>query len=438
MITSIIRRYKKLDVHTSEVIRKSFLSMIVKLAGMLAVIGISLFLGRNLGAEGLGIISLANRIVALALVFVMFGLPQAVVKYVAIGYEANDWEKIGNTVYTASLISGVLASLICILGYKLSHYISITVFGEPELEIPLKIAFIVMIPQAMSRIYGSSLNGCRKIWQSNLVNETLSMWIVAILLMIIYFYNFQINVVNIAIIYAIGRTVVTIVVILYWKTLSISYGKRKLVVKPMIKMSIPLLLVSSTAVIAVNSDSIMLGWLTNSTEVGLYTVGSRLALLSTFFLLITNSAISPKIASLYYQGKLKDMEKMVQRVTYYLVVIALIFTPIFFIFGRQILSLWGSEFSKAYWVLIILSIGQLFNISTGAVGHILIMCGKEKILGNIKLIEVVSNIFLNYVLIIKFDAIGAAIATSTTLICLNITKVIYVHNILGIKILKLK
>ena len=74
MINSIISRYKKLDIHTSEVLRKSFWSMIVKGVGILALLWISLFLGRNLGADGLGIISLANRIVGLCLVFALFGL----------------------------------------------------------------------------------------------------------------------------------------------------------------------------------------------------------------------------------------------------------------------------------------------------------------------------------------------------------------------------
>ena len=51
----------------------------------------------------------------------------------------------------------------------------------------------------------------------------------------------------------------------------------------MLKMSIPLLFVSSTAVIAASADSIMLGWLADSTEVGLYTVASSLALLTSIF-----------------------------------------------------------------------------------------------------------------------------------------------------------
>ena len=56
----------------------------------------------------------------------------------------------------------------------------------------------------------------------------------------------------------------------------------------------------------------MLGWLSNSTEIGLYSVAARLALLTSFVHLVTASSLSPKIASLYAEKKHHEIPKQIQ------------------------------------------------------------------------------------------------------------------------------
>ena len=92
----------------------------------------------------------------------------------------------------------------------------------------------------------------------------------------------------------------------------------------------------------------------------------------------------------------------------------------------MILSLWGLEFIDAYIILVILGLGQFINLSTGAVGLTLIMTGYEKTHGNISIVFMLINVILNFILIKSFGATGAAVATSTTIIFENITKMIYV------------
>ena len=53
------------------------------------------------------------------------------------------------------------------------------------------------------------------------------------------------------------------------------------------------------------------------------------------------------------------------------------------------------------------------------------------------MIELITNVLLNLVLISMYQALGAAIATSITMIVFNVTKVIYLRKELGIKLLKL-
>ncbi|QGY46566.1 oligosaccharide flippase family protein [Maribellus comscasis] len=437
IITYSRKKLALLDVHTIEVLRKSSSSMVVKVLGMIVGVFVSIFVGRSLGPDGLGIINLSNRIVSLLLVFTMLGMKQVLVKQIAIGYRRKDFQLVSDSIYTSSIINGFIALVLTILGLVMAPFLAHKVFHAPDLEIPLTVALIVMLPQTFSRVFGAALNGFRKIWQSNLVNETLSTWVVGILLASFFLFDLEIDVVKIAVIYAVGRIVVTSTMIIYWKRIFHFKGKRNWIAKPMLKMSLPMLLVSSTALIAANADTIMLGWLGSTREVGLYNVAARIALLVSFFLQISNSAISPKLAALFAENRKKEIEKMVKSVTSGLIIIATVSLIAFIFLGNFLLGLWGGEFEEAYWVLVILGIGQFFNISTGCAGLLLIMCGFEGIHSRISLIFVILNLILNYFFITILGALGAAIATAVTVSGENIVKLIIAKQKVGVSTIPL-
>jgi O-antigen/teichoic acid export membrane protein len=175
-----------------------------------------------------------------------------------------------------------------------------------------------------------------------------------------------------------------------------------------------------------------LGSLSSLSEVGLYSVAARIAMLTSFFLAVSNAAIAPKIAALYYKQQTKELEVMVKKTTKILIVIATVTSLLFIVFGKFILGIWGSDFVSGFTILVILSLGQFFNIATGCSGLLLSMTGFEKIHGYISLITLIANIILNIVLINKMGALGAAIATAVTVSFGNIAKLILAKKKTGI------
>ncbi|MFC3880945.1 flippase [Algoriphagus namhaensis] len=426
MIRVIKSSLAKLDIHTLEVLKKSSSSLLVKILGMVAAFVVSIILGRTIGPDGLGIITLANQIVSIVLIFGMLGMDNVILKEISISYENKDWQHITNTIYTALRINIPLALSITVIFIYLAPWLTINIFNEPALNAPLIIALLVVLPQIVSRIFASGINGFRKIWQSNLVNDTLSVGVVAIGLIILLFFKIQITIINVAILYALGRVVVMIAVTTYWNHLFKFSAKRNSVSRKMLKVALPLLAVSATNMISSNADTVMLGWLSNTREVGFYSVAARLALLTSFFHIVTTSSLTPKIASLYGQNKTVELQKMVQQVTKGLGLIGFAGVIVFVFAGKFILSLWGNEFTIAYFPLIIIAIGQFFNIATGATGIILIMSGNEKLVGYVSIFAVILNLLLNYIFIPKYGAVGAAFTTAITISFSNLIKLLLV------------
>lgn len=432
MIKSLKRRISLLDEHTLEVLQKSGASTIVKVAGVIVGLLVNMVLGHLLGASGLGIINLCNQIVNIVLIFCLLGVSQILIKEIAIGFSKENYQHINDVMHSAYLLNGGVTVITSVILILLAPWIADHVFHNTKLTIPLVISSIVLTPQIFSRIFSAALVGYKKIWQSNLVDQTLSVAITGILLLVAYLSKIAITVNAVAVLYAIGRLSVTITFAVYLQKLRPKKGtKGKIVIRYLLKSSLPLLLVSAALIISGSIDSIMLGWLKNSREVGLYNVAFKIATLTSFFLYVTIYSVAPKIAVLYNESKLKELEKMVQSVVFILAMIGIVSLIGFLVLGHFILSLWGSEFKVAYSPLIILSIGQLFNIVTGAVGNILVMTNYEKILRNITISVLFVNVTLNFFLIEHYGILGASVSTLITMMLNMMFSTYYVKRKVG-------
>ncbi len=435
ILEEILIRKNRLSSDSLDIAKKSISSVFVKIAGMLAALGASVLMGRLLGVGGYGTIELANRVSTIFLIISLFGFSDIILKEIAIAKIKNKIFLIRNYMYTAIGFSLIFSIVIATIIVFLGEYLAIYIFGTPTLILPLRIMIIAMIFHTLSRCFTSGINGFGKIWQSSLGDQTLSMILVFILLIIANKYT-KVDVQTVAFIYLISRIGVSICMGAYWfRLLPIAKKNSRFVFqKQLLRPASHLLLSSASSLISMSAASIILGIMVSVREVGLYNISTRLALLTIVFLQITNSALAPKIASFYHLGKKKELEKLLSNVTFVLVFIGVISLLIFVFGGKYILSLWGDGFKEAYYYLILLAFGQFVNISTGAVSTILVMTGNEKIVGRISIIFMILSILLNILLIYFYGGIGAALATGLIIAGENLTRLIYVKSKTGINI----
>ena len=427
-----------LDEHTLEVVKKSSATTIVRGAGMLFGVAISIFVGRLLGAGGLGIINLSNQIVGILLMVTMLGFPTVILKEVAIAYSRKDWNHAQSVINTSFKINGTFALITVSIALLLIPHLVAKVFDEPQLKVPLTIAVVAMLFQVTSRIYASAVNGYKKIWQSALVNQSLSVFIVLLSVGIQYLLEYKITVISVAWSYGISRAIVALSIGAYWKKIHHPAIKTSFIPKQLFKVALPLLFVQATNTIASSIDTLMIGTFLDAKAVGLYSVALRMAFVSSFFLQVTNTVLAPKVASMYANNQKKELENTIQKVTKVLGFISIIFFSIIILAGKSILNIWGPEFKQAYWPLIILSAGQVVNVSAGCMGLILSMSGQEKILGYITFSQAILNIVLNIIFIQVWGILGASLATSFTLIFGNALGYYFLKKKLNMSIISLK
>ena len=183
----------------------------------------------------------------------------------------------------------------------------------------------------------------------------------------------------------------------------------------LLRYSIPLCFTALLFRLNLWMDIIMLGVLSDSSEVGLYKIMSALAMLAGIPVSALITIFNPIISEHIERKALPELNELLKTVTRWLFVISI---PI--VLGMLLLTdliLWpfGTEYMAGEQALIILLLGQIVWIACTPAMRIVPMSGYSLLtLGNSAGAALI-NIGLNLWLIPKHGAIGAAIATATTL-----------------------
>jgi O-antigen/teichoic acid export membrane protein len=102
------------------------------------------------------------------------------------------------------------------------------------------------------------------------------------------------------------------------------------------------------------------------------------------------------------------------------------------VLGTTVLGWFGEEFTGGALALQVLLVGQVVNALCGSVGTVLLMIGRERELGIVSAASAVLNVVLNLVLIPRLGIVGAALASSASLVLFNVVLVVRVRFSLGL------
>ncbi|MBS3766371.1 flippase [Candidatus Bipolaricaulota bacterium] len=203
-------------------------------------------------------------------------------------------------------------------------------------------------------------------------------------------------------------------------------------IRKLLGFSLPLVLVGVLQFLILWTDTFMLGALSSAENVGLYRAAVQTALILGIFLRAFNSIFAPMISDLYHKGKKETLGFLFKTITRWIIILT---SPIFVLIltaGGSLLKIFGPEFTVVWVPLAILGFAQLMDASMGPVGYILVMSGNQKIEFYNVLTVALLNIVLNYIMIPRFGMLGAALATGSSVIVVNLLRLFTVSRKLGL------
>ena len=199
------------------------------------------------------------------------------------------------------------------------------------------------------------------------------------------------------------------------------------------RSTLPLLFIAGINIINAQTDILMLAALRGSESAGIYQAAVRGAELVAFSLVIVNMAIQPSIARLYATGDKGRLQRLATLGARAATVAALPLAAVMILWGAPIMAtVFGSDFARGAVALGILSAAQIVNAFTGPANSLLDMTGHQNDTLKALIVGVFANLALNALLIPRWEIVGAAVATGTSLMLWNTLLVILVQRRLGV------
>ena len=416
----------------SELLKKSSISLFLYLIGGFIGYLFLILVTRNIGASAWGLFVLFLAILNISSIFGKLGLDTLIIKLVS---SSSGFDSRLRKVYFSSFrFILFFSSIVSVIIYLLSDIIAIYFFNDiSHAEIINIVAYAVPIFSLVS-LNENTFRGLKMIKEFAFFQKV-SKFLFSSLIFISLFYILKFNNLKIPIIsYIVSLSIVLLITqfLLLKEFKFIIKQKKYLGCVKLLKQSFPTMLSSGVLLLMSWVDSLMIGSFISEYEVGVYNVALRVAMITSITLNAVNSISAPKISETFNNGRFDEFNKVVKKTTktifYFTIPIALVII----LFPNFILGLFGSDFTKAKIVLLILVFSNIINSLSGSVGIIFNMTGKEKVFRNIISVSLLLNIFLNLLLIPKYKIEGAAISSAISLIFWNLYSVYYIYKNYGI------
>jgi O-antigen/teichoic acid export membrane protein len=167
-------------------------------------------------------------------------------------------------------------------------------------------------------------------------------------------------------------------------------------------------------------DTLMIGFLQDTEQAGVYAVVSRLAGIPMLLCVATTAVISPAMAALSSIRSTEKLQRLFCDSVALLVIGSIPIVGILLLYGHQILELVGPRFTTGHAALVALVIGYLIHNLFGPVGVLLNMAGHEWATVRVFTISVLLKTVLNCLLIPRCGLEGAAVGTALTLVLIQL------------------
>jgi O-antigen/teichoic acid export membrane protein len=386
----------------------------------------NIVIARFLGAEGIGIYTQATTITSLVTQLARLGFDAGILKFISQYLARKDFKRLAGLDTFALKLVTVASLLLSIILFIEAELIAEVWLDEPQLVFILRM-FALTIPfLSLTSIWLSGLQAFQRIDYQVYLGRIFRPFITLSLISLFLFLGWQWSglvwgVVIGAIL--LGSLTGYVYSSLKKKYLSVELQEPHLEVREWLKFCLPLFLSGLLAFTITRVTTLILGSFQSSAEVGVYDVTLKISLFIQLPLTISNTVFAPIIGEAYNTGNLEKLGDLLKTVTKWVFTLGFFAFLAAILFAEPLLSIFGREFVAGMPYLLILGLGQMTNIGTGAVAWVLIMAGYSMVHLFNAILSALLLVLLNYWLIPKYGTMGAAMAVGLTMTVVNILRI---------------
>jgi O-antigen/teichoic acid export membrane protein len=406
-----------------------------------SVIGRCLFfvyqviIARFFSIEVYGLFTLGLTVMRIADLLARLGLSMGAMRFVSI-YRKKDHGRVKGVLISAPIISFISGIALGGLVYFYAGFISEFVFHKPGLTNIVKtfapgvpfMATMMVVAMASRGFHTTKYN----VYIKDIIQPSTN---IALVILFLYLGFGLVGVIAAFVIsYAIALLVGFFFIIKQFPGIKKRTIKSVYEIKNLLSYSAPLMFVGFLHFFILWTNIIMLGYMKSPVDVGIYRAASQIPIFLTLILSAANSIYAPAIAEMHSLGQTERIDKIFQTTTRWVFILTLPATLVLIFSPGEVMAIFGRNYIEAgIPVLIIIAFAQFVNCATGGVAFTLSMTGKQNVEMYNSLVMVAINIAMNYFLIPIYGCLGAAIATGTSIVTINLVRLLEVYFICKIQ-----
>ncbi len=394
-------------------------------AGVVAAYGVQVLVGRQLGAGGLGLVTVAVQVAFVAAAGSRFGMDLASVREVAIGVGGTG--HLRSLVHRCALIAGAASIVVAGLVAALSPLTG----GN---QATVAVAAVSVPFAAVANTYLGATRGLKQMTPTLWVfwiGQPLA-WIAAAVVVLAAGGHAE----GVVLAYDASWAVAAVAARSLWRRASAGMGDlpaSRDAVSAAIRFGLPRAPSALLAQALFWIDLWVLDIYAGRAEVGTYAAVSRLAQVILLFLTSVNLLFAPFAADLHARGQPDQLDALFKAATRWALAATLPVAIVLAVAPEQALRAFGPDFTGGDSALRIMLVGQLINVATGSVGFVLIMVGRtgldllDNALGVLLLAALAAPLADSH------GMEGAALAAAASFAAVNLLRLAQVRTVVGVQ-----
>jgi len=392
----------------------------------------AIILAKTLGAELFGTFLLGLTVISLAGIISRLGFDSGVVRYIAVYSGTGDKQRVKGVIALSIISSVIVSVLVAAVLFVTAEYLSVRIFRKPQLEGIIKLLSI-SLPFLSAAIVALACTQGFHVMKYIVYGRNLLLPLSNIVLVVLLSLA-GLGLMGVGIAHVASALLACACSICFVLKASPHMTNTKTCWEsgPLLRFSVPLLLVSFLNFLIIWTDTLMLGYFRTSPEVGVYSAAMRTALLIGIVLASLNAVFAPMVSQMYHTKKFRELEDIFKTVTMWAFTVSFPIFLLMVLLSKEIMGIFGQAFVVGCIPFVILGFAQVVNAAAGPVGVIITMSGRQDIMMIDTLGVCLLNILLNWLLIPAHGMTGAAVASAASLIVFNIVMLVESFILYGV------
>ncbi|MBA2346464.1 MAG: flippase [Rubrobacter sp.] len=415
---------KEDDTNVAKVARGAGISTAGQGIGKLLAFGTQPVLARLLGAQYYGFYTAGVALINGLQILSRFGMENGVVRYVAHYREHKDAARVRGTIVMALLLPIILSLILSVVLFFGAGFIANSGWlkenGANMVSVLRGFAFVLPFFVFMTMTAWTT-QGFQTVTYAAYIQQLIRPGLFLLFVGVCYVLGAKIYGVIAA--YAFSMLLAGIVGIYYLRKLFPDLFNRRaqtrFELKSLFGVSIPMSITQGAQYLNNFSAILILGVFAAGAPVGIFNAAARTATFLTVVRFAFSGIFSPIISSLHARQDTEEMGRLYKDVSRWIFTGAFALFLVIVVFGPEVLGIFGEAFGAGVTALVIVSIAQLYSSSVGPAPRMLAMTENQNYAMIATSVAAATGVIVSFILIPRFDVLGAAIGMATAIIVEN-------------------